>query len=55
MNASTVLNKLDVQKQEGEKDQILRELNALLLTMPTSTQKRARHYVQKAIGYIQNT
>jgi hypothetical protein len=52
LKAAAVLEKVNAQKQEGEKAQILRELSALLLTIPSS-RKTTRRYIEKAISYIQ--
>jgi hypothetical protein len=52
MNAETVLAKFQEQKFEGEKAQLIKELNALLLCT-ADTQRRARQYLQKAIAFIE--
>jgi hypothetical protein len=51
MNAGTVLEKVEAQRQEGEKDHLLKGLSALLVTTPESRTK-ARSYIEGAICYI---
>ncbi|HEY2419883.1 MAG TPA: hypothetical protein VGI04_00615 [Neobacillus sp.] len=52
MKSATVLEKAYTLCSEGEKSEILRELSALLLTIP-NTRKKTRSYVQKAMNYIE--
>jgi hypothetical protein len=52
LKAAAVLEKVKAQREEGEKAQILRELSALLLTIP-ATRKTTRSYIEKAIHFIQ--
>lgn len=52
MKAETVIKKAELQRKEGEKALLLRGLNALLLTTPTS-RKTTRSYIEKAITYIE--
>jgi mannitol/fructose-specific phosphotransferase system IIA component (Ntr-type) len=50
MKAATVLEKMFTQRQENEKEQILKELSALLLT---TNYAKERTYLDKAIDYIE--
>lgn len=52
MNAVTLLEKVEAIRKEGGKEQILKELNALLITFPIA-RSRARSYIEKAIEYIE--
>jgi hypothetical protein len=52
VGTKAVLEKLEAQKHAGEKDQLVKELKALLLCTPI-TRRRARHYIEKAIVFIE--
>jgi hypothetical protein len=52
MNAAKVMEKLNIQRQEGEKGELLKGLTALLLATPISRNK-ARNYIERAISYIE--
>jgi hypothetical protein len=51
MKASTLLEKVRKQRKEVEREQIVKELSALLVATPTS-RKNAREYLARAISFI---
>ena len=52
MKVETVLEKVNRQREEGERDLVIRNLRALLIITPES-KKLARSYLEKAIEYIE--
>lgn len=52
MNATKLMAKIEQQRLDGEKYQVLAGLNALLLTTPV-TRGRARSYIEDAIAFIE--
>ncbi len=50
--SETIMERIRSLNKEPQKDQILRELNALLQATPAS-RKNARSYIQNAINYIE--
>lgn len=52
MNAKTLMTKIENQRIEGEKGDLLKGLRALLLVTPTPLGK-ARTYLENAIAYIE--
>ncbi|WP_158318902.1 hypothetical protein [Robertmurraya kyonggiensis] len=52
MNATTVLKRVELQREDAEKAQLLRGLDALLQTTPVN-RKTTRKYLQNAINYIE--
>jgi hypothetical protein len=52
VKASTILEKVSQQRTNGEKEQILKELSALLICTP-SNRTKARNIIEKAIDFIE--
>lgn len=52
LKSSTLLERIEEQRNEGEKDQIIKGLSALLIVTP-STRSNARSYIENAIAYIE--
>lgn len=52
MKTATLLRKLNLQQPENKKAQVLRELNALLIST-SGSRKTARSFIEGAIEYVE--
>lgn len=51
MNATTLMERINQMRVEGEKANLLKGLSALLIVTP-KTQQNARQIIKKAIAYV---
>lgn len=50
LKTATILKRQEIKRNDGEKDLILKGLEALLLT---TTLRNARTYIERAIAYVE--